>query len=327
MKRFSMLLCLIMAACSSEVTETAAVAQAETAESVAQTPLTPEQQETAAFNALWTQWNDPVTQRVEPFRIFDNLFYVGMEWVAAYLLVTDEGLVLIDSLYPPWTGELIDNIRRLGFDPADLAFVIVTHGHFDHAGGAAQIQSEFGAKVVMSAEDWALAAQPAQDPRLAMTLPSQDIVATDRDFLTVGSTRITFLHTPGHTPGVLSLRYQVFDNGTAHEAITLGGVGRNFSGVTRTEAYIASYERLLRESKPVSVSLPNHAAMAQVFERHRQLQQRAPDAPHPFVDHAGYVQALETFLAAGRQKLVDERAGTARSALEELSDTLNSDGP
>lgn len=276
-----------------------------------------------AMDQLWSQWNDPATQRVAPFQIFDNLYYVGMEWVAAYLLVTERGLVLIDSLYGAWTGEMIDNIRSLGFEPANLAYVIVTHGHFDHAGGAARLQSEFGAKVVMTAADWALAAEPPADPRFAMVMPARDIVATDGDIITLGSTQITMLETPGHTAGVLSLRYQVFDNGKAYEAITLGGVGRNFSGVETTQSYINSYQRLLRDTTDVSVSLPNHAAMAQVFERGKRLQRRSTDAPHPFVDQSAYLASLQSFLTAGRDKLQRERSGTAKSALEELSDTLN----
>ena len=77
---------------------------------------------------------------VEPFQIFDNLYYVGIEWVGSYLLVTSDGLILIDSLHEPYVETSAENIRKLGFDPADVRYVVGTHGHFDHVGGHAYYQ-------------------------------------------------------------------------------------------------------------------------------------------------------------------------------------------
>jgi metallo-beta-lactamase class B len=70
-----------------------------------------------------------------PFKVFDNVYYVGICWVSAWLLKTSDGLVLIDTLYEPYTDRLLENIKKLGFDPADIKLILVTHGHFDHAGG------------------------------------------------------------------------------------------------------------------------------------------------------------------------------------------------
>ena len=82
---------------------------------------------------LWQSWEDPKQQYVQPFQIFDNVYYVGIDWVAAYLIDTGDGLVLIDPLYGKWINVLERNIRQLGFDPADTKYLINTHGHFDHA--------------------------------------------------------------------------------------------------------------------------------------------------------------------------------------------------
>ncbi|MDA0348679.1 MAG: MBL fold metallo-hydrolase [Verrucomicrobia bacterium] len=97
---------------------------------------------------------DSTVQYVEPFRIFDNLSFVGMEWVSAYVLETSDGLILIDSLYGEHVEHLLNGMRKLGFDPADIKAVLCTHGHFDHMGGAAELQRWTGCQVGMTPKDW-----------------------------------------------------------------------------------------------------------------------------------------------------------------------------
>lgn len=275
-----------------------------------------------ALEALWDHWEDRELQYVEPFKIFDNVYYVGIDWVAAYLLVTSEGLILIDSLYGKWVGTLAQNLRKLGFDPSDVKYVINTHGHFDHAGGSAYFQNS-GARIVATERDWQIM---EADPELAQfyaPIPKRDIVANDADAIVLGDTRVDLFNTPGHTEGVLTLRYTVHDGARSHTAITLGGVGLNFSGVARTETYIRSYERLQSLQQGVAVSLPNHAAMANVFERRDALASRAPGAPHPFVDAAGYRQSLEQFIVNAKVKLKAEKDGNADDPMAELTRAIS----
>jgi len=278
-----------------------------------------------AMAQLWDTWEDPAQQYVEPFKIFDNLYYVGIDWVAAYALTTSDGIILIDSLYGKWTRTLLANLRKVGLDPADVKYVINTHGHFDHAGGSALFQKRYGARVVMTEEDWQLAAAKPDLAQFYMPVPRRDIVALDGDVIALGDTRVELFKTPGHTEGVLSLRYTVRDGNDVHTAMTLGGVGLNFSGVERTETYIDSYRRLLSMAERISVSLPNHAAMGEVFERAALLSQRQPGQPHPFVEPEFYQASLARFLSNAEQKLADERAGTARDPLEELTNVLAED--
>ena len=78
--------------------------------------------------------DDPEAQRVAPFKVFDNLYYVGAKWVSAWLLETDQGLILFDALYDELTDLVIESIRELGFDPNDIRYLIVSHAHYDHIG-------------------------------------------------------------------------------------------------------------------------------------------------------------------------------------------------
>ena len=276
-----------------------------------------------ALQAMIKEWNDPEIQSVAPFQIFDNLYYVGIDWVAAYVLKTSSGLVLIASLYGPWVTPMLDNMRSLGLDPEDIRYVLVTHGHFDHAGGAAEIHRRYGATVVMTKEDWALAREPASIPAFAMEVPATGQVAEDGDIIELGDTRIELFKTPGHTEGVLSMRYPVRDGNNTYTAVTLGGVGLNFSGVERTQSYLESYSRLQNSiAADASVSLPNHARMGRVFERAELLKDRRPGEAHPFVDKNGFAADLQRFILGAEEKLVAEKNGTAKDPLAELSKSL-----
>ena len=133
---------------------------------------------------------------------------------------------------------LMNNIRAVGFNPSDIKYVINTHGHFDHAGGSAYLQKVHGAEIVMTAEDWAIARAEPELPQFYMPQPNVDIVAKDGDTITLGDNTFELFNTPGHTTGVLSIRYKVREGDNEYTAMTLGGVGLNFSGVARTETYI-----------------------------------------------------------------------------------------
>jgi len=275
-----------------------------------------------ALESLWSSWQSQ-EQHVEPFQIFDNVYYVGINWVAAYVIETSEGLILIDSLYGNWIQPLMRNMQKLGLNPADVKYVINTHGHFDHAGGSAIFQERFGSRIVMTEEDWQLAEAKPDVPRFYMPVPSRDIIAVDGDIIELGETKIELFKTPGHTEGVLSLRYQVRDGDNSYTAVTLGGVGLNFQGVERTETYLRSYRRLQSMQQGVSVSLPNHANMGNVLQRGKKLATRQAGQAHPFVDAQGYQSSLAKFVANAVSKLQAEKSGTAKDPLEELSRTIS----
>ena len=248
--------------------------------------------------------DDPELQYVEPFQVFDNLYYVGADWVASWLLVTDQGLIVFDALYDDLTEMMIRNIRTLGFDPNDIRYLIGSHAHYDHIGGAARFQQEFSAVVMMTEEDWLLtegAAQFREYPR-----PIRHLSASDGSTLTLGRTRLQFMKTPGHTPGVLSTRFTVYDNGYPHTAFMFGGVGLNFSGVEQAESYVESVRRL-QAVQGVEVNIPNHASVADVFARRDRLAAREEGEPHPFVDPEGWTAFLDLWLRRGESYLEQQK--------------------
>jgi metallo-beta-lactamase class B len=233
-----------------------------------------------------------------PFQIFDNLYYVGIDAVSAYLVTTSDGHVLIDTLFADSADQLLDNVRALGFDPEDVEYIFVSHGHGDHAAGAPRVQEVTGAGVGMAAEDW------------AMTGETPDMVIADGESITLGDTTFTFYVTPGHTPGVLSMQFPVRDGDRTHTAFMFGGMGLNFSGVDRTEMYLASVRRV-RQMDGIEVSVTNHEGAGQIFARADRLAARRAGDPHPFVDPDGFYAWLDQLETNGEAKLGEERRAAA----------------
>ena len=269
---------------------------------------------TCALAASATAQNrdDPEAQYIRPFQVFDNLHYVGIQWVSAWILETSDGLILFDSLYGPHVEVLLKNIEDAGFDPKDIKYILVSHAHFDHSGGAEALKKITGARVGMVENDWkAIEADP--QPQYTDTKPfARDLVIQDGDTITLGDTTIACYATPGHTTGVLSMAFTVYDNGKPHKAFSFGGVGLNFSGVERTEMYIQSVKRL-QAMQGIEVNIPNHAAMGQIFQRNEELKNRKTGEPHPFVDEEGFGDWLDELMVNVEKKLEQEKAARYES--------------
>ena len=171
----------------------------------------------------------------EPMKIFDNLDYVGEKEYSSWAVTTSEGIIIIDAIYDYSVEQQVaGGLKKLGLDPASIKYVVVSHAHRDHVGGAWYLQERYGARVVMSAADWDL----LQATRGAWPKPRRDMVAADGQHLTLGDTTLTFFATPGHTPGTISTLLPVKDRGEPHVAALWGGTGFNF---TITPEHPAAY--------------------------------------------------------------------------------------
>jgi metallo-beta-lactamase class B len=151
----------------------------------------PDGRETLSQTYRESRSDDEAYQRsVKAMKIFDNLWYVGPGYVSVWLLETSDGLILFDSAAEPYVDHVLDNIRLAGFDPRDIKYILISHGHLDHFGGAARIQEISGARVVAMAEDWELIEQvgsrPGRDGGPPPRVPARDMVARDGDTITLG---------------------------------------------------------------------------------------------------------------------------------------------
>jgi metallo-beta-lactamase class B len=200
----------------------------------------------------------------DPGQAFDNLYYVGSRWVSAWVLKTSNGLILIDALNNAKEAtDLIEGgMRRLGLDPAQIRYVLVTHGHGDHYGGAQMIAERYGARVVASEIDWKMMETGLEfDSKMWDRPPKRDIAVNDGETLTLGDVTVRFMITPGHTLGTITPVFEVRDGGRVHKAMIWGGTSFNFGrDMGRLDSYIAQTERMraLSAKWGIDVPLSNH---------------------------------------------------------------------
>lgn len=225
--------------------------------------------------------------KITPTKLFDNLYSVGQNEVSAQALVTNDGIILFDTLNSEDEAKniLVPNMIALGLDPKQIKYIVISHEHGDHYGGGRYLQQTYGAKVVASGIAWdGMAAAASRGPFANTPIPAKDMVMADGQSLTLGDTTITFYITPGHTPGVLSAIYKVRDNGAPHTVGYFGGTGGGRNAAT-DRAQIASLERWLGISRAAGVDtlITNHPLHSEALEKEYLLRYRVPGEPNPFV--------------------------------------------
>ncbi|NQV87445.1 MAG: subclass B3 metallo-beta-lactamase [Woeseiaceae bacterium] len=205
MKRFGFLLavCLLIGACG------------------------PKQLEPDAATDCWNcdDWNRPQ----EPFRIYGNTWYVGTAGLSSILIEAGDGLILIDGGLTQSSALIDSNIRSAGFDPLKISAILVSHAHYDHAGGVAALQHLTGATVYTSVEG-AKVLKSGQlqrdDPQFLhgpanSSFPAiKNVVAIeDRAIVSVGDVNMTAVYTPGHTPGSTSWTWESCALGNCYDIV------------------------------------------------------------------------------------------------------------
>ena len=224
----------------------------------------------------------------DPVKVFDNLYFVGQTEYSAWAVTTAEGIIVVDALWDySVEDEVVNGLKKLGLDPAKIKYVLVSHGHIDHAGGAKLLQDRFGARVILSAADWDLLDRNKQ----SWPKPKRDMVATDGQRLTLGDTTLTLYLTPGHTPGTISTLISVKDSGKPHLVAEWGGTAFNFTITPDKprkywfETYINSAERFrdVVAKAGADVLIANHTNFDGSKTKLPALAKRKPGDPHPYV--------------------------------------------
>jgi len=155
-----------------------------------------------------------------PFRIYGNTYFVGTQGLSAILITSDSGDVLIDGTVAEAAGQILANIRQLGFDPRNVKLILNSHTHYDHAGGIAAIQRVTGAAV--AASPWSARVLAAGhslpgDPQFGIVDPFPAVanvrVLADGEVMRVGPIALTAHFTPGHTPGGTSWTWRSCEAG------------------------------------------------------------------------------------------------------------------
>lgn len=247
------------------------------------------------------EWNEPQA----PVKIHGNTYYVGTRGLAAVLITSPQGHVLIDGGLPNSAPPILQNIRTLGFEPGDIRLILNSHAHFDHAGGIAAIQHASGARVAASGPSAPVLEQgtsEADDPQHGILLAFPPVLDVQRfgegDTLRVGSIAVTPHLTAGHTPGGTTWTWRSCDEAGCVDLVyadsqtPISADGFRFSDSSVYPSAVADFERGFRtlETLPCDILITPHPGASSLWARLEGGNLIDPDA-------------CKRYAAAGRQAL------------------------
>jgi len=242
------------------------------------------------------------------FRIIDDIYYVGSRSVSSHLITSDEGHVLIDTCNPGDGPSVLKSIRDLKFSPNDIKYILTTHGHHDHVGGTKIIAEETGAKICVGEAD-VVAVEKGSATREGLTgfaTFKVDKMLKDGDIIPLGNKEIRVYHTPGHTPGCVSIGFKINHEGRTCNVFLFGGAGLNVFEERNLKRGIyggtlqdfgKTLDRL--ETLKVDVWLGSHPNQNDTFGKLDLLLKGI--SPNPYIDPSGwkvFLKRLRTDLAS-----------------------------
>ncbi len=252
------------------------------------------------------------------FKIVGNLYYVGTYDLAAYLIATNDGLILINSGAPGSYPLMKTSIEQLGFKLTDIKVITSTHGHWDHVGDLAEFQKVSKARVLMSERDAPVLESGGNldyrrpEGRGIIYDPIKvDQRLKDGDKFRLGTTEITVINSPGHTPGATSFSFPVQDGGRTYNVLIANMPGIN-NGVkllgspgypTIVQDFAGTIQRL--KGLNPDIWLSSHAGQ---FNLHQVYKPGDAYNPARFSDIAAYKAKLTGYEKSYNEQLAMERA-------------------
>ena len=238
------------------------------------------------------------TNSMTPFRIAGNLYYVGSEDLAAYLIVTPKGNILINSNLESSPALIKKSVETLGFKFSETKILLISHGHYDHCAGSAEIKRETGAKYEVMAQDVPVIQSGgrndfhyATDKSMHFPATKVDRVLQDGDTVSLGGVTLTARLTAGHTKGTTTWTLDEQENGRTLHVVIVGSpnVNPGYKLVdNKTYPQIAADYRLefeVLKNLPCDVFLGAHGGYFGMLEKYQHFKAGGKNA---FIDPAGY---------------------------------------
>lgn len=259
-----------------------------------------------AKESMGSCWFHQECRYVKPFRIYGNLYYVGDDWVCAHIVDTGAGLILFDAGNSGATAMLIQAIWEAGFNPADVKWLVLSHGHVDHIGAVNFFKNMFGTKIYMGAPDAEMfRVRPEysfihHSPDYSEELFAVDVEIQDGDMIEFGNTKVQFYLVPGHTEGCIACFFSVSDGTSGKRVGYYGGFGFN----TLQKDFLMEYGDLnfnmrmhyleslqkVREEK-VDIFIGNHTNNVDLLNK-RQYILEHPES-NPFINELSWKNYLD----------------------------------
>ena len=234
-----------------------------------------EERQATMGQIMHQRFHEPWTLAQKPFKVIENVYFVGNTWVSVYLIDTPEGLILIDCAYEENLYLLIDSIRGLGFDPKDIRHLLISHGHFDHCGAARQLQEMSNCEIWINEKDAYFFTERRDLIAFEDRVPEFriDHYYDSDQSICFGGMTIWPVPCPGHTPGTTSFFFEVEHEGRKLTVAMHGGLGPNTLSKEDllTNGWPLSFQQgyldMLRQMKrrSVDVLIPSHAGHAKTY--------------------------------------------------------------
>jgi metallo-beta-lactamase class B len=244
----------------------------------------------------------------EPAKVADNFYFLGTKIHNAWALVGSEGIIVIEALFDyAAPDEIADGMRKLGLDTSKVKYVVLSHAHADHDGGARFLQDKMpAARMIYGGPDWDAIDKAANH---AGGKPKRDTVGTDGMRLSVGDASVQIVTTPGHTAGTLSYLFEVKDNGKPLRVAYVGGTAIPFDGTAAYyDGYIASTRKMAKAAADfgATVLLSNHTEFDNGYYKSHTAANRKAGETNPFdVGRAAvgrYFTVVEDCVTAARMR-------------------------
>jgi metallo-beta-lactamase class B len=262
-----------------------------------------------AFADFTPAWNKPIP----PFPIAGNLYYVGTNYLASYLITTPAGDILINPDYEESVPVIKHNVEALGFKFSDIRIILISHAHDDHAAGCALAKKLSGAKLMVMDADVPLIEHGGAGDFQYSThwAPARvDRILHDSSQVRLGGTTLTAHLTPGHTKGCTTWTMDVKDSGRVLHVVIVGSpnvnTGYRLVNNAKYPQIAADYAKEFRvlRSLPCDIFLGAHGAY---FGMDEKLARLKVGGANPFIDPAGYRAFVDEREQAFRKELAAEQ--------------------
>lgn len=246
----------------------------------------PPASQSAAAAAAGTSRRPPErdTWYAEPAKVADNLYFLGTKIHNSWAITGSQGIIIIEALYDyAASDEILGGMKKLGLDQNKVKYVILSHAHADHDGGAKLLQDSIpGVHLIYGAEDWDAVDKSVNH---AGGKPKHDIVGTDGMKVSVGDASVQIVTTPGHTPGTLSYLFEIRDNGKPLRVAYTGGTAIPFNATAAYyDGYIASAKKMAKAATDYRATalLSNHSEFDNAWLKAHTAADRRAGEPNPF---------------------------------------------
>lgn len=267
----------------------------------------------AQSTELFRSWNQPVP----PFQLIGNVHYVGASDIASYLIVTPEGLILLEGGFAETAPLIEKSVRELGYRVEDIKILLTSHAHLDHAGGLAELKRLSGARLLATAPEAEGLARGGKGDfqwgdQLAFPPVVVDQIVGDGETVALGGVVLTAHLTPGHTKGCTTWTMRVTERDRTYDIVFMASLTAPGYDLVNNAVYpnlgadiLRSCERL--RALPCDVFVSPHGQSFSLTEKRSLLGSKE----NPFIDPAGYRAAIDKAERDIRQRLATETPAAA----------------